>query len=465
MKRSQEKKKEKDIIRSEKTIIEKPASVRGVQERAANTINVQEIYVAKGPYVQQGTAENTEKHTKSLKQNIKRRALETTENPMVPQKNISSNKDRTDRTTEQHPGPYQAKRNNLDSNTTLPLTRKPTIETTTRSLTELIAKYPLFQSAEEVDFPTKTRGKPRIPHIIHQIYTDKAIIVKYEEFIKTFIDNNPNWEYRFWTYESGWRLIADRHPYLLPTFNKLNTLSIKKSDFIKYAALYEFGGFYADLDVKNYRPLDNVTMKFACIIPPQPFEFASLSFKRPLLLSPAVLMCRPKHPFFKALLENLVGVDPMSYPDDTTGTKYLTARYLKYNNLTEADLNKQMTDMKSIEPYFYRGTKDVEDDNAIYIPNSQYFNDKLDPRLVNEDGNTVSCQNFLSLQQIEHLFLLPQIMLRGCVEFENRRKIRKSKKYAYTVHFWHYLWQSTLSQILSARTILIDKIVPHVVFY
>lgn len=463
---SKERKMVKDNSPSERAFIEKPEGVDGVKERAGNTINVQKVYVAKGPYVEQDTAKNTEKHSKSQKQNYKSGAHETVEKPIVPQKNISSNKNRTNNTAEQHPEPpYQGKQDNLDSNKTLSFTRKPTIENTTRSLAELIEKYPLFQSAEEIDFPTKMGGKPRIPHIIHQIYTDKAVIVTYQEFIKTFIDNNPKWEYRFWTYESGGRLIADRHPYLLPTFNKLNKLSIKKSDFIKYAALYEFGGFYADLDVKNYRPLDNVTMKFACIIPPQPFEVASLSFKRSLLLSPAVLMCRPKHPFFKALLENLAGVDPMSYPDDTTGTKYLTAQYLKYNNLTEADLNKPMSDTKGNAPYFYRGTKDVEDDNSIYIPNSQYFNDKVDPRLINEEGNTVSCQKFLSIQHIERLFLLQPVMLRGCVEFENRRKIRKSKKYAYTVHFWHFLWQSTLTQIVSARTMLIEKIVPHVVFY
>ncbi|XP_053394282.1 uncharacterized protein LOC128555577 isoform X2 [Mercenaria mercenaria] len=96
-----------------------------------------------------------------------------------------------------------------------------------------IPVYPLFQSAKEEEFPATDGPLPRIPHIIHQIFSDKMIPEMYIKHMRSFIKHNPTWDYRFWTYQSGRRLLLKRHPYLVKVYNKFGN-SVKRSDLLRY---------------------------------------------------------------------------------------------------------------------------------------------------------------------------------------------------------------------------------------
>lgn len=273
--------------------------------------------------------------------------------------------------------------------------------------------------------------------------------------MKSFVKYNPKWQYRFWTYESGRKLLKKHHPYLIKTYDKFGENDVKKSDLLRYAVLYEYGGVYADLDVKNVRPLDITTTKYACIVPTEPFEHSGIIYLAEAVMSSAVLLCRPKHPFFEQLLLNLQLADPKGHPVGTSGPVYLTKNYLKYNNLTTEDLSKTAPDNKTNSPYFYKGTRDVESDDGIYIPNSQYFMDDIDPDRFNEDRELNDCIK-------KPLHKLEIIKQRACKEFESRKQLRKERTYAFTVHYWFHLWTKSQDHM---RRVNLTEFIPTAILY
>lgn len=315
--------------------------------------------------------------------------------------------------------------------------------------------YPTFQSYEAVEFSHIENGTVRIPHIIHQMCNVPMVPDQFVDAMKSFVKYNPTWQYRFWTYDSGRKLLEKYHPYLVNIYDTFGENDVKKSDLLRYALIYEYGGVYADLDVKNLRSLNKTTTKYACILPTEPFEHSSIIYLEQAIMSSAVLLCRPKHPFYKQLLLNLQLADPNGHPVGTTGPVYLTANYLKYNNLTKQDLNKMVYDNKTNTPYFYRGTRDEEGDDGIYIPNSQYFMDNVDPGLLNDKGEFKPCFD-------EPLYKSSVLKQRACKEFESRKVLRKEKRYTFTFHYWAHLWTTDQRHMRRAN---ITEFIPTAILY
>ncbi|XP_060594304.1 uncharacterized protein LOC132748707 [Ruditapes philippinarum] len=337
------------------------------------------------------------------------------------------------------------------------------VEQTTKSWDFMLEKYQAFQPADEIEFPTK-EGPPRIPHIIHQAWHNELVISNFSKYINTFTKHNPKWEYRFWTHESGRRLIAERHPYLLEKFDNFPMMDVKKIDFIKYVAIYEFGGLYSDIDVKNLRPLDIATTKYACILPTEPFEHTAFMFQQPVVINVGIFMCRPKHPFFKLVLQTLNSTEIKAHPLRTTGSLYLTNMYSAYNNITFEDMQKPKVDNDTNTPYFYKGTRPVEHDDSIYIPNSQYFLDTIDHIMLIDFQNEtmpVYCKKLRQLHDLDNLLMMSKYTIRGCTEYHRRELIRKNKKFTFTRHYWYHMWTMDDGWIFSLPKLHIREIVPY----
>ena len=344
--------------------------------------------------------------------------------------------------------------------------KKVEIEQSTKSNVSKKTKHLFFQPADEVEFPTK-EGPPRIPHILHQVLQDEYVIANYSKYIKSFIKHNPKWQYRFWTHESGRRLMAEKHPYLLNTFDSLPLKGVKKTDFVKYVVMYEYGGFYSDIDVMNLRPLDIVTTKYACIIPPEPFEHSTFLYNMPVVLNTAIFMCRPKHPFFKMILWALRETKPTAHPM-TTGAFKLTNLYTKYNKITFDNMEKTSVNYSTNTPYFYKGTRQDDDDDSIYIPNSQYFMDTVDPVILITKMNEKIpkfCQHLRPLREKEMQLFSPNIIMRGCFEYYNRREVRKNMKFTFTQHYWNHIWTMDKRWLSSLKRVHIKYIVPNYIIY
>ncbi|XP_045206943.2 uncharacterized protein LOC123559195 [Mercenaria mercenaria] len=336
--------------------------------------------------------------------------------------------------------------------------------------------YSPFQSAEEVEFPTTENEEPRIPHIIHQMSCNGSVPEPYRGLIETFTKQNPKWTYRFWTHESGRRFLVDHYPYLVDTYDVFGKCNAKQLDMIKYAVLHEFGGVYADFDMENIRPLDKATLKYGCIIPIEPIENAAMrlqdqmeAFRSDLFkniptyikLNVNVMLCRPKHPFLTFLLTNLKDpINPFGNHEHVSGAEFVTNSYKKFNGIDLKISGKRVTNHASNSPNFYKGNRTEDSKDTVYIPNSQYFFDSVDPVFLDAQGNLKNCLKF------EEKTYKSSAAKQACAEFEWRRKVRKNKKYTFTIHHWHdskvYNFDKWLG---SQERIHIQQIVPGCVFY
>jgi hypothetical protein len=132
--------------------------------------------------------------------------------------------------------------------------------------------------------------------------------------------------------------------------------------------------------------------------------------------------------------------------------------YLKYNNITKSDLLKSVADTTSNSPYFYKGTRDEDSEDGIYIPNSQYFMDNVDPMLRNEDGEIKECVD----KSLDAFSFLEK---RACTEFESRKTIRKEKRFTFTIHYWFHLWTYTDSFAKKMPRVHIKQIIPKAISF
>lgn len=247
-----------------------------------------------------------------------------------------------------------------------------------------------------------------------------------------------------------------RYPYLLKAFVNLKdtaTDNEKKSDMIRYVALYEYGGFSANLDVLNIRPLDRATNKYSCVIPTEPFEQAAILNTFDVILSSSIMLCRSGHPFFRLLVGSLTETDGENSLFFATGGGQLTRTFLKYNNLTSNDIRRTKTDNSSNSPFFYKGRLNEADENALYIPNTQYFTDIINPFLLNNLGELKAC--------VATDKLLDYLAERACAEFAVRKEIRNNRKYMFTSRTYMSVWEKRYTR----NIVHIKKIIPNIILY
>lgn len=278
----------------------------------------------------------------------------------------------------------------------------------------------------DVDFPISGRKIPIIPHIIHQTYRSENIPHYYARYAKTFVDLNPSWEYYFWTDEAARKLIKDKYPHLLSLWDTYGD-PINKADALRYVVLYEYGGIYVDLDFECLRPLDRVTFKYSCIIPTEPFEQIAFRLGHPYLINNAILMVRPKHPFFKQLIDNLINYQMLETNVDKAGPMFMTSQFFIYNKFNASDYYKTLRVLDSTSPNFYKGNLPEDDENAIYVPNTRYFMNTMDTHAFKETRYYWKCRYFDQLDLLQK---------RACIELKRRGFNRTPNEFVFTQHHW-----------------------------
>ena len=324
----------------------------------------------------------------------------------------------------------------------------------------MIATYKDCQPFEpdiETDFPTTTGSEPIIPHIIHQTSKDELIKLTYKDYIKSFINHNPDWKYYFWTDDSARKLIQEKHPDLLPVWDSYAD-PVNKADALRYVVLYEFGGVYADLDFECLRPLSRITKKYACIVSPEPFEMSVLTYDRHYFMSNAIMMCRPKHPFYKLMIKNLFTYQALREKIDVAGPTFVTSNFLQYNQLQKhynsfyKELNPQ-----SNSPFFYKGELPEDHSEAVYVANSKYF------------FNTLDTYNYRVLRMVRDCFLFYSLNFnqrRACPELF-KRYLSFRTKFAFAEHHWFHSYVIRFTDLIWSQPehINIKDIVKHVQIY
>ncbi|XP_052783481.1 uncharacterized protein LOC128219629 [Mya arenaria] len=336
-----------------------------------------------------------------------------------------------------------------------------TFSPSTQSAPEIILFVELnmsvFQTTYSVvaeDFLAPTDAiRPLIPHIIHQTFETVMIPSKLESHIRTVVNMNANWTYHFWTDNAGRNLVKERHPNLLPIWDKYKR-NIMRADALRYVVLYEFGGAYLDLDVVAYRSFNRITYKYGCIIPPEPIEHSALLYNMTVLLNNAIMFCQAKHPIMRALLNGLEGT--MNHKDVmyATGPIFLTSNFKSY--VKECLLNKSViinNDNSGTTVSYVSGEAYIHD---IHVANVAFFNDEIDYNSQEKKFHT-TCKNVSDSSDI---------VRQACGHFLNKAVKRQISPLAFTGHKWVHLWlrskaeiqkklNKNISEILSGKTITI----------
>jgi inositol phosphorylceramide mannosyltransferase catalytic subunit len=98
-----------------------------------------------------------------------------------------------------------------------------------------------------------------IPKIIWQTYeTDFNNLPQgAKDFIKTWIKNNPSWEYRYMSGKEREEFILKEYGQEWYDLYKSYKVDVVRADLWRYLVLNKYGGLYSDLDIICYSPIES----------------------------------------------------------------------------------------------------------------------------------------------------------------------------------------------------------------
>jgi mannosyltransferase OCH1-like enzyme len=103
---------------------------------------------------------------------------------------------------------------------------------------------------------TKESYDQRIPKIIWQTMKTNLVPKIMKDFSSSWIDLNPEYEYRFLDDTDIDRCIIEEFPEYISAYEKAQQGAVK-ADLWRYLILYKYGGIYADMDCKCVVSLKN----------------------------------------------------------------------------------------------------------------------------------------------------------------------------------------------------------------
>ncbi len=140
-------------------------------------------------------------------------------------------------------------------------------------------------------------GKKHIPKIIHQIWIGPK--PRPEEWMRTWREQNPDWEYRLWTEENLPKLINQKQ------FDAMRHYS-GKADILRYELLYHHGGIYMDADSECLRPLPDSFLQ------PHFLTFYENEELRPGLICNCAFGSEPNHPILKKMIGKIGKIEDVN---------------------------------------------------------------------------------------------------------------------------------------------------------
>ncbi len=96
--------------------------------------------------------------------------------------------------------------------------------------------------------------RQKIPKIIWQTMKTNQVPAVLKDYTDTWIDKNPEYEYRFFDNEDIIAFIESDFPDYLGAYKKIK-YGASKADLWRYLIMYKYGGVYADMDCRCINPL------------------------------------------------------------------------------------------------------------------------------------------------------------------------------------------------------------------
>lgn len=96
-----------------------------------------------------------------------------------------------------------------------------------------------------------------LPRILHQTWRDHLVPheVYFPQWIASWRELNPGWEYRFWTDRDNDRLVAHHYPEFLPFYQSIDR-GVIRADVARALYLHRHGGLYVDMDFVCLQPME-----------------------------------------------------------------------------------------------------------------------------------------------------------------------------------------------------------------
>jgi mannosyltransferase OCH1-like enzyme len=192
--------------------------------------------------------------------------------------------------------------------------------------------------------------KQNIPKIIIQTWKSNSVPQRYMQLIESIKQNNPDYEYLFFTDNDIEIFLKTNYPEYYQTYLNL-PVKIQRIDFFRYIAIYHYGGFYMDLDMLCLSSFDNL-LNHSCIFPVDEFirqdmcklyrykNFCDRGYY--YLLGQYAFAASPKHPFIKILIDKIhsninkyikyVNFNSEDYIYKTTGPDFVTELFMNYSD-------------------------------------------------------------------------------------------------------------------------------------
>jgi len=211
----------------------------------------------------------------------------------------------------------------------------------------------------KINYTVENFDNSTIPKIIIQTWKSNIIPLKYKNDIYSVKKYNQDYKYLFFNDNDieDFLKIHYKDTYY-QSFKKLPVI-IQKIDYFRYIAVYHYGGFYFDLDMKANFPLDEL-LNYKCVFPidqnikenkcnkPRYTNFCNKNMK--FLLGQYAFGAKQKDPFIKLLIDTIhTNIDiyiseynkikdiksktiQHQYIYSTTGPDFVTNVYYKYPN-------------------------------------------------------------------------------------------------------------------------------------
>ncbi len=147
-----------------------------------------------------------------------------------------------------------------------------------------------------------------IPRILHQTGKTKAISKELEVYRDQLLKLHPHWDYRFYD-DAGCRSIVERcFPSFIPVYESYPS-PIQRADSFRVIAVYGLGGFYLDLDMVCFRPLDDLCA-YHCVFGEEKTlaadEAKRLGHRHAVRVANYMFGSEAGHPFLLHILEMMV---------------------------------------------------------------------------------------------------------------------------------------------------------------
>ena len=284
--------------------------------------------------------------------------------------------------------------------------------------------------------PKRNLGRGYIPRIIHQLWNDQFVPRPVLPFMKTWIDQHPDWQYWFWTKESQEKFVREKYPAYLNLY-KAYQLDIQRSDMIRFLILYEFGGVYADLDMEVLKPLDDIVEGKPCLLAAATEEVATvfLETNQTFITNNALIACKPRHRLLKLMLEGFFtgrrNKDVMSSTGpilcDSVVKKYMH-KMSRYSNAIQK--------MRSQFNVLHVGAGNPDDD--VHIAYSEYFLANF--AAIHTHIMRLRCTKVLKEQRSNSSNSKDKRKLSICTMLDKSNYTRTTTAKSYTKHHWMGSW-------------------------